>query len=272
MTHLGANSWGKSEVRVSKVRRRPERHEFSDLTVGVQLGGEVEAAFREGDNRGVVPTDTMRNTVYVLAHRHLESDLEGFAAVLARHFRARDGIDSASVRVEERRWQRVGPAGFVGGSSELRTARVEAGPGGETVWGGLDGLVVLKTTGSSFTGFPIDELTTLPEKEDRILATTVAVEWRYDPVAADTTAAWETARAAVLSGFFDAPSASIQQQGWMMGEALLAAVPEIAEASFRLPNQHHLDFDLERFGGGEGGVTFHPVAEPYGDIRFTITR
>ena len=57
-----------------------------------------------------------------------------------------------------------------------------------------------------------------------------------------------------------------------MAEAVLDAVPEMTEIEFRLPNQHHLGFSLDRFGVEERGIVFHPVSEPYGDIRFKVTR
>lgn len=272
MTRLGTNSWGKSAVRVSKVHRGAEGDAFSDVTVQLLLEGEVEAAYRDGDNSAVIPTDTMRNTIYVLAQERLGTDLEDFGRVLTEHFLPVDGVDAVQVRLEEARWRRVGPTGFLGGGSERRIARRHADGDGEAVWGGIDGLMVLKTTDSAFVGFPRDSNTILPEKEDRLLATTIAAEWRYESVPADTTAAWESARQTMLDHFFADWSASVQHQGWLMAEAVLEAVPEIAELSFRLPNQHHLGFDLDRFGVEDLGVVFHPVSEPYGDIRFTVAR
>ena len=65
--HLGANCYGKGEVRLVKVVRTPGRHELRDLTVHVALEGEFEAAHTVGDNTDLLATDTMRNTVYALA-------------------------------------------------------------------------------------------------------------------------------------------------------------------------------------------------------------
>ncbi|HEX2154744.1 MAG TPA: urate oxidase [Acidimicrobiia bacterium] len=272
MTRLGDNSWGKSAVRLSKVRRGQESHDFHDLSVQVLLTGDVDAAFVQGDNARVLPTDTMRNTVYALAQEHLNDDIEAFAGRLADHFVAKEGIDSATVSMNQRRWQRVGPTGFIGGSSETRAARVERNSEGSTTWGGIDGLVVLKTTDSAFAGYPKDEYTILPETDERLLATSVTAEWRYASVPVDTTATWERLRQALVDGFFTGWSASIQHQGWQMGEAALAAVPEIEEIAFRLPNQHHISFALDRFGMTDEGTVFQPTSEPYGDIRFTVRR
>ena len=275
MPRLGPNRWGKTDVRVSKIFRADSAHDFFDLNVQVLLEGDVETAHTEGDNRAVLPTDTMKNTVYGLAQAHLTKDLEGFASVLADHFLSREGVTGALVSISQRLWARAGATGFIGGGSERRTARVAKGMSGsskDTTWAGIEGLVVLKTAGSAFSGFPHDEFTVLPETEDRILATSVTATWRYSALPEDTTATWERAREAMIERFFGAWSASVQHQGWLMAEGLLEAIPEIEEVEFHLPNQHHLAFDLSRFEMEYEGTVFQPVSEPYGDIGFTVTR
>jgi urate oxidase len=272
MVRLDKNRWGKSEVRVSKIHHAGDEDSFSDLTVQVLLEGDVEPAHTEGDNRAVLPTDTMRNTVYCLAQDGLGRDLEGFAGLLCEHFLDRDGVTGASVSISERLWKRVGPTGFTGGGSERRIARVARGGSEAGVWGGVEGLVVLKTTGSGFSGFPRDQFTVLPEAEDRILATSITATWRYSMIPADTTAAWEKARSIILDSFFGEWSASVQHQGWLMASGVLEAIPEIEEVDFHLPNQHHLPFDVSRFGMEHKGTVFQPVSEPYGDIGLTVVR
>jgi urate oxidase len=268
---LGANRWGKSQVRVSKVIRGEEGDDFLDLSVQVLLEGDVAAAYTEGDNAAVVPTDTMRNTVYGLAQDHLTSDLERFGELLSQHFLAKPDISQATVTIHQNIWARETARGFTGGSSERRKASVARGSR-ESTSAGIEGLVVLKTTGSAFEGFPKDEFTILPETSDRILATSVTADWNYSAVPSDTSATWASVRKVLVDNFFTEWSASVQHQGYLMGEAVLAAVPEITEISFRLPNQHHLPFDLTRFGLKWEGTVFQPVSEPYGDIYLTVTR
>ncbi len=272
MATLGPNQWGKSEVRVSKVLRGENQDEFLDLTVQILLTGDVGAAFRDGDNSAVLPTDTTKNTVYGLAQKHLTSDLEAFGMVLGEHLVGKEGIDSANVSISQNRWTRHGATGFLGGGSEQRTTTVSSSPHEISVSSGIAGLVVLKTTDSAFVGFPRDEFTILPEADDRLLATSVTADWVYPGLPADTTATWNRVRTLLVDHFFDDWSASVQHQGWKMAEAVLEAVPEISEISFRLPNQHHLAFDLTRFGLANEGTVFQPVSEPYGDIRFTAHR
>lgn len=268
---LGANRWGKTDVRLSKVLRGGAGDDFVDLSVQVLLEGDVEAAHTEGDNSGVVPTDTMRNTVYGLAQDHLGRDLEAFAVVLCDHFLEKEGIHRAEVVIHEHTWSRKTPTGFVGGSSERRKARVVRGTD-EATTAGVEGLVVLKTTGSAFEGFPQDDFTILPEASDRLLATSITADWDYSTMPDDTTEAWSLVRRTLVDRFFSDWSASVQHQGYLMGEAVFEAVPEITEIRFHLPNQHHLPFDLTRFGLEWKGTVFHPVSEPYGDIYLTVTR
>lgn len=269
---LVETAYGKSSVRLVKVARHGDRHDLKDLTVAIRFEGEYDPSYTDGDNRDVLPTDTMKNTVYAMAQDHLGRDLEGFASFLCEWFLGRPGVDAATVTVAERLWQRVSDTGFLGGGDERRVAKVSAGTGEIGTWAGVEGLVVLKTRGSAFTGFPRDEYTLLPEASDRVLATSVTANWRYDPVPADTTAAWEGVRQTLIERFFADWSASVQHQGWLMAEAVLSAVPEMAEISLHLPNQHHLSFDLTRFGMTDEGVVFQPVSEPYGDIGLTVER
>lgn len=268
---LGDNRWGKSDIRVSKVLRSDDGDDFIDLSVQVLLRGDVAAAHTRGDNAHVVPTDTMRNTVYGLAQNELDRDLERFGEALCAHFLDKDGIDEVEVAMAEHLWSRATPTGFVGGGSQQRTARVLRGAVAVTM-AGVEGLVVLKTTGSAFEGFPKDEFTILPEASDRLLATSIAADWVYSRLPDDTTAIWASVREILVDHFFSDWSGSVQHQGYLMGEAVLEAVSEIDEVSFRLPNQHHLPFDLTPFGLDWDNTVFHPVAEPFGDIYLTVRR
>jgi len=268
---LGDNRWGKTGIRVSKVFRGDDGDDFVDLTIHVSLRGDVAAAHTDGDNTAVVPTDTMRNTVYGLAQGHLTRDLERFCEVVGGHFLDKPGVDEAALTIYESVWARQTRTGFIGGASERRKARVSVG-GEASTSAGIEGLVVLKTSGSAFEGFPRDEFTILPDAADRVLATSITADWEYSAFPEDTTATWRLVRQVLVDHFFEEWSGSVQHQGYLMGEAVLAAVPEIAAISFRLPNQHHLPFDLTRFGLDWEGTVFHPVSEPYGDIYLTVTR
>jgi urate oxidase len=260
-------------VRVVKVVRGPAEHELRDLTVDVALDGDFDAAYRDGDNTDLIATDTMRNTVYALAHDDPLSSLEGFGRRLADHFVATGpSVRHARVRIAEHSWARLGahPHAFQRGAGGTRVAWVSD----TTVEAGIEDLLVLKTTESGWSGFHRDRFTSLPDTDDRILATVVAARWSYgsDSGSTDFTVAWQSARDALLGAFGDHYSPSVQYTLQRMGEAVLAAVPEIERVHLSLPNKHHLLFDLARFGMTNENVVFQATDEPYGVIEGTIER
>jgi urate oxidase len=268
--HLGANCYGKGEVRLVKVVRTSGRHELRDLTVHVSLEGDFEAAHVAGDNTGLLATDTMRNTVYALAKTELTGSIEDFARALADHFvAAGPSVTRASVRIEEHPWDRLGAHehAFQRGSGGVHVCTVDS----DSVSSGIEDLLVLKTTASGWEGYLHEQYTTLPETDDRIMCTVVTASWDYD-APCDYDAAWEAARAAILTAFGDHYSPSVQYTLYRLGEAVLEAVPEIARVRFSLPNRHHLLYDLSRFGLENDHEIFNATSEPYGLIEGTVER
>jgi urate oxidase len=272
---LGKNSYGKSEIRLVKVKRDSERHELCDVTVDVALEGDFTAVHATGDNAGLLATDTMRNTVYALAAGNAVDDLEGFGRVLVGHFvAAAPTVHRARVRLVEHPWARLGENdhAFQRAAGGERIAVVSGDDHSVRVEAGIDDLVVLRTTGSAFVGFLREQYTTLPEAEDRILATAVSARWSYAEGGIDYGAAWHTARDALLQAFADHHSPSVQFTLQRMGEAVLRAVEAIERVHLSLPNRHHLLYDLARFGIDNPNVVFHASSEPYGLIEGTVER
>ncbi|HEY7077795.1 MAG TPA: urate oxidase [Solirubrobacteraceae bacterium] len=263
---LGANRYGKSQVRVVKVARTPGRHTLRDLTVDVMLEGDFAAAHTRGDNRGLPATDTMRNTIYVLANRHPIDTLESFGRALVEHFMDRPAVVAATVRIREHPWERLGDHehAFQRGYGGTRVATVSVGG----VSAGVEDLLVLRTTGSGFEGFERDRYTTLPETDDRILATVVTATWEYGGAPAD----WHAVRDRLLEAFADHYSPSVQFTLHRMGEAVLDAHPEIERIHLSLPNRHHLLVDLTRFGESNDNAVFEATSEPFGLIEGTVER
>jgi urate oxidase len=277
VTELGANRYGKSAIRLVKVVRGPDRHEVRDLTVAIALEGEFEASYVADDNSNVVATDTMKNTVYAFAGEHLTGPIENFGAVLADHFLAVDQVDRAIVTIEEHRWAPIGdaPDAFTRDRSSTRTAVVDARRDGTTIDAGIADLTVMKTAKSAFSGFPRDELTTLPETEDRLLATKVTASWRYDAAATpalDFDASFAAISGTLLEVFAEHDSASVQASIWIMGRAIIERHPEVSEVTMTLPNLHHWLADLARFGLPNDREIFTPTTEPYGLIQATVRR
>ena len=76
---LAGDSYGKSAIRLLKVVRDDARYAVHDLTVDIRFEGDFAAAHTKGDNSAVLPTDTMKNTVYALSRQHDVDPPEGLA-------------------------------------------------------------------------------------------------------------------------------------------------------------------------------------------------
>ena len=275
MITLGANQYGKAEVRLVHVRRAADRHDIRDLNVSVTLAGDMAATHLTGDNAAVLPTDSQKNTVYAFAREHGVGAPEEFAMRLARHFvDAGPTTHRARVGIEEYAWDRIPVTGhsFVRGGREVRTARVTRSAAGTHVVSGLRDMTVLKTTGSEFWGFAKDEYTTLPETRDRVLATTVHAEWRHRAGrVADWDASYAGVRGALLDAFAGTHSLSLQQTLYAMGSRVLTAYGEqICEIRLSLPNKHHIAVDLAPFGLDNPNEVFYAADRPYGLIEGTV--
>lgn len=272
-------SYGKSQVRVSHIRRDGDQHQFIELTCSIELAGDFDAAYTAGDNASVVPTDTMKNTVYVLARRHGIESLEAFTTLLAEHFlQTYSQVEMTTVHCEETHWERITldgkphPHAFTGGNSERATCEATATDDGTSLIVGIQGLPVLKTTGSEFVGYPKDEYTTLPETKDRIFATTIQANWPTSESAEQSVATHAKVREQLLNVFAAQHSLSVQHTLFDMAKAVFDACGSIDEITISMPNQHHLLAKLEPFGLDNENLIFVPTDEPYGDISATIGR
>ena len=280
---LGDDQYGKAETRVVRIYRDTDRHEIRDLNVSTALRGDFAAAYLTGDQSKVLPTDSQKNTCFAFAKERGVGEIEDYALALAGHFTDDiESVTSARVEVDEYRWERVAvdgashPHTFVRAGHEIRTAAAvidtEGFVNAQWVVSGVRDLVVLKSTGSQFTGFLRDRYTTLPEATDRILATSLTARWRY----AETDVAWGEAfgqvRQILLERFAVVHSRALQQTLWEMGSAVLAARDDIAEIRLSAPNKHHFLADLSPFGLDNPGEVFHADDRPYGLIQCSVVR
>ena len=270
---LAANRYGKSAIRLVKIVRGGDRHAIRDLTVAIALEGDFAASYVDGDNSLVVATDTMKNTVYALAREHLTGPVEAFGTVLARHFVAIPQVEQATVSIEEHAWRPIGdaPDAFSRDRSSTRTAVVAATRRGLTVDAGIADLTLMKTAKSAFAGFPRDEFTTLPDTNDRLMATKLSATWRYG-AATDFDASFDAVVDTLLEVFAAHESASVQHSIWLVGRAIVDRHPEVAEVTLTLPNLHHWLADLSPFGQPNDREIFIATTEPHGLIQATVRR
>jgi urate oxidase len=275
---LTDDNYGKQAVRLVTVRRGPDRHELKDVTVAIRFEGDFTAAYVDGDNRGVFPTDTMKNTVYALAAEHPFDDVEDFGLALTDHF-LQASPRAASVRVDltEHLWEPIEAGGsphphaFRRAGSEQRTAIVTRNQEGATVLAGIADLVVMKTAKSAFEGFPRDRYTTLKETSDRLLATAVQATWRYTRPSVAFGTLWREVRRLLLETFANHDSRSVQHTLHAMGEAVLETL-DVEEIHLSMPNKHHIPVDLTPFGLESRNEIFVATGEPYGLIEGTLRR
>ncbi|WP_405491175.1 factor-independent urate hydroxylase [Nocardia sp. NBC_00511] len=280
---LGPHQYGKAENRVVRIYRDTARHEIRDLNVSSCLRGAFDDAHITGDQGAVLPTDSQKQTIFTYAKTHGDGSVEEYGLALARHFAGDIAtVDAARIEIEEYAWQRVPVAGrehdhtWTRIGPEVRTAAVTVEGSGEArrewVIGGVKDLVILKSTGSEFAGFLTDEFTVLAPDYDRILATSLAVRWRFATPPADWDDAYHGIRAALVETFATLHSKALQQSLFEMGKAALAAYPCLAEIRLSAPNKHHFAYDTTRFGVENNGEVFYAADRPYGLIQASVLR
>jgi urate oxidase len=275
---LASNRYGKAAIRIVRVGRDSTPHRLRDITVAVALEGDFAAAHTDGDNSLVVATDTMKNTAYAFAAEHLTGAIEAYATALGSHFAGYDQVDRAIVNVREHAWRPIeaggdkADGGFVRSSEGTRVTSVVVGRDATVVEAGIEDLIVMKTTRSAFSGFPRDRYTTLPDTEDRLMATKLTAIWTYGAPSIDFDAVWSAVRATLLEVFVDHDSDSVQHSIWIMGKAMLERHEELDEVRMVLPNLHHWTVDLEQFGIENDRLVYVSTTEPHGLIEATIRR
>jgi urate oxidase len=271
---LGPNQYGKAEVRVVAVDRSAPEHRIRDLTVSTALRGDFAAAHLAGDNAHVLATDTQKNTVFAFAKDGIASP-EQFLLRLADHFTSEfDWVTGGRWAAEEYGWTRINDHdhSFYRGAPEVRTAVVVRDGDHTTVISGFHGLTVMKTTESGFVGYPKDKYTTLQETEDRILATDIAVRWRYNTTDLHFDAVYDSVKQIIMETFTKEYSKALQQTLYQMAEAVISAHDEIDEIKFSCPNKHHFVSDLTPFGLDNPNEVFYAADRPYGLIEATVQR
>lgn len=276
---LSATSYGKSRIRLVQVSRRGDRHDIRDLTVAVAFEGDYDTSYTDGDNRDVLPTDTMKNTVYALAARERAGEPEAFGIILGRHFIERNPkLSRVSIDLIDHGWGHLADGtrehgqAFVRRGPEVRTARIVTDRAGVSATAGLADLIIMKTSRSAFAGFPRDEFTTLPETTDRLLATALTATWTYNDPDVEFGPMFRSVRTTLLDAFAAHESLSVQHTLYAMGDVVLNEIDGVASISLEMPNRHHLPIDLTRFGMENRNEVFVATEEPYGLIKATLSR
>lgn len=273
------HTYGKGRVRVMRVHRDGEFNEVRDLDVKVMLKGAFGASWTEGDNRAIVATDTIKNIAYVVARENMQACPELYGQALARRFLDRyPQAAEARVTLHETKWSRAAfggkphPHSFTLDGNGRPSAEVAMTRDGATVTSGVAGYTFMKSTASGWEDYVFDEYTTLPPTHDRIAATAMDATWTWGAVPTDYSAANASLLAIMLEVFATTYSKGVQDSLYRMGEAALAAIPELATISMSCPNKHYIPMKLEPLGLASDNSVFIATDEPHGQIECTVGR
>lgn len=273
------HNYGKAKVRVLKVFRAGESHSLKELDVQVMLQGDFDTSFTKADNRLVVATDSMKNTVNVFAKEKLGKENEEFGIALGEHFlKAYPQTKRVEINLSERCWNRIPIDGkphayaFQEKSAAKLFTIIVATRKKNEVESGIEDLLILKTTASGFEHFVRDRFTTLPETNDRILATRLKAFWTYRKRPESFSETNGNILDAMLRVFAENFSPSAQATLFEMGEAALKSAKEISKISIAMPNKHCLLINLRPFGLDNKNELFVPTDEPHGQIEGTVAR
>ena len=277
--HLAANAYGKNAINLSKIIRHENKHDIRQISVNVSLQGDFEKVHTIGDNTPVLPTDTMKNTVYALAKDHFTDSIEVFGMYMTEYFLQNNPqVSEVNIDISEYCWSRMEfegnahPHSFVNGGSEKHTTHIQQTKNLLTVTSGIRDLLVLKTTDSGFENYIREEYTTLKETSDRIFSTSCEVSWLYNNEAADFGSLYDGIRNCLLECFASHKSLSVQHTLYAMGEEVLKKFESVVEISLKMPNKHHILFNLAQFGVENNNEIFIATDEPYGYITGTLVR
>ena len=234
--------YGKGDVTVYRLRRQGGEHPVFAANVKILLYGEAFwPTYTTGDNTSLIATDSMKNFVQRETLNYSGNDLEAYCLFLGEKFMAKyPQTEGAQISAVEIPFNRLGDVAFQPGGPDAAFACVELARGNDPVFSsGVKGYKMLRLRGSAFQGFVRDEYTTLPDLKDRPLQMWLDLEWIYTDAKAALTEGKATAevRRLVHEVFCGFESGSIQQVIYQLGNAVLAAVPEIEEIHLEANNR-----------------------------------
>ena len=276
---LAENSYGSSRIRLLRVSKQQGRHDIREIALSIRFEGDFEAAHSQGDNRKILPADTMNNTVYALARQHSLEPLENFGLHLIEHFLTYNPqVNRVLIDATENIWTRLPLGGkphvsaFSRAGNEQRTCRLNGTREGTRVRGGIQNLILLKTTNFSFADFKKDPYTTLQDETDLILSTVVRADWLYSNEEAEFGQLWHGVRQMLLETFADHDGRSLQHTLYALGEAILNNFEKVSEIHLSLPATHFHPANLVPLGMDNPGTVFLPIDQPSMVMEATLKK
>jgi urate oxidase len=276
---LEHSQYGATSVRLLRVSRQGNRHEIKDATIAVAFEGDFAAAYTTGDNSKILPYDTIRNTICVLAKQYSPEPIEEFSSHLIEHFLTYNPqVSRARVETRERIWERIRMGArphenaFARSGAERRTALLIGTRNELEIWAGIDNLAMLKSGRSGFEGFLSDPYTTLKARTDRELAGSLTASWRYAGGDIAYSSIWHGVRQTLLEVFADHESRSPQQTLYAMGEAGLRNFELLTEIRLSLLVEDFNAVDFSPFGMQNANEVLVPANESRGLVEAVLRR
>lgn len=270
--------YGKGDVIAYRLHRDGKTSAAGSPVFGVNVllllyGEAFWKTYTEGDNTGLVATDSMKNFIQRETADFAGNDLEEYCRFLGEKFLAKyPQVEGLQLSVSEIPYSAVGGnVAFAPSGGDAATARFEIDRSGIVeAASGVSGFKLLRLGGSAFKGFVRDEYTTLPDLNNRPLHMWLDVEWTYSTPDAAFSDGAITARVRhiVRDVFTRFESGSIQQLIYQMGTKMLGEIRTIAEVRLEATNR---TWDTIAEHGEQLGVYTDP-RPPYGCLGLTLKR
>jgi urate oxidase len=245
------------------------------------LKADFDAAHTAGDNRKILPANTMTNTVYALARQYPAEAVEEFALHIVEHFLTYNPqLSRIRVTADEHPWSRIliaekpHASAFISNAGERRATHISATREHTILQSGIENLLVLKTTGATFEGFLRDPYTTAQEASNAVVSVNINSTWTYETSESEApySAAWHGIRKILLETFANHEDRSLQHTVYAMGQAVLDNFEAVAEIRLALAHNLYSPVDLKPFGMENESEVFMPLEEPRGWIEATLRR
>lgn len=136
----------------------------------------------------------------------------------------------------------------------------------------LRGRPVTRAPRSGWSNVHADGYRAPSDADDRIAAAGLDANGTWNAVPAERAVANPAVPDTPSRVFGTTDSASVRDSLYRRGEAVLAAIPEIAEVGFAMPDTHDVPNDLRPAGPDDPGTVSLPADEPHGPIQATTGR
>jgi len=287
---LGYNKYGKANVKFLRVVKETPKHLVHEVKAKMQLEGDFNESFETGNNRQVVPTDTMKNSLYIYAKKFNLNCLEEWAIEVGKDMLQRHNqISVVNLELEESNWERIKINGIEHNHAFLkregiRFATMKMQRNGQIKLNcGIKDLIIMKSTQSGFENYVKDEYTTLVETKDRVFCTKLFVSWEFNvskPSKIDFNSIYSNnlnlslqtlAGQDPLKGEY---SGSVQQTLFQLGKKILQQNNSIDRVFISLPNVHYFLVHFQRFKTNltNQNEVFETFDGPHGLIEAVVER